>query len=69
MASPAFLGFQNFPGGAPPPAQPPYKIQEEIHGQILDLIHLSNLCATPPPPPPLISSHRYKKLLIARHLI
>ena len=41
------LGFQNFPGGGPRTT-----LQEQIHGEILDLIILSNLCATPTSPPP-----------------
>ena len=44
------LGFQNFTGGAPTPPPPPTTLQEEIHGESLDFIRLSNLRATPHPP-------------------
>ena len=50
MAFPAFLGFKISTGEVPW-----ITLQEEIHGEIWDLILLSNLCATPPPPP---SSHQ-----------
>ena len=41
------LGFKISPGEAPWTT-----LQEEIYGEILDLIILANLCATMPSPPP-----------------
>ena len=47
MAFPVFLVFKISPGEVPRTT-----LQEKIHGEIWDLILLSNLCAMPPPPPP-----------------
>ena len=71
MASPAFLVFKISPKEAPRTT-----LQEEMHGEILDLIllfiktlrHAATRSAPPPRPPAPRSHTDTKTLLFSRHL-